>query len=630
MLTKFSHCPPFIFKNGFHFHFSVSLMHSFFSNSNSHNFTNFSVMLQGHISHSHLLQIHAQIFRVLAHQDNLVATRLIGHYPSRLALRVFDQLLTPNIFPFNAIIRVLGEESLCSCAFFVFKALLQRSLSPNDFTFSFLLKACFRSNDAKYVKQAHTHVVKLGFVSDSFICNGLLVAYAMGFKDMISGRKVFDEMPDRAMVRCWTSLIAGSAQSGQTEEVLRLFFMMVKENLRPENDTIVSVLSACSKLEAVEIEKWVMILSEFINDDDTGSFGRDSVNTVLAYLYGKWGKVEKCKERFDEIVGIGKRSVLPWNVIISAYVQNGCSFEALSLFRVMIEDLNLRPNHVTMVSVLSACAQVGDLDLGKWIHGYVKSEGCKAIVESNTFLATALIDMYSKCGNLGKAKDVFEQMVSKDVVSFNAMIMGLAINGEGEEALRLFSKMQELSLRPNSGTFLGVLCACSHSGLLDTGRQMFLDMIPHFSVPPELEHYACYVDLLARVGLLEEAFEVVASMPFVPNNFVWGALLQGCRLHSRLELAQDVSQKLVKVDPENSAGYVMFSNALASDQQWGEVSGLRWLMREKGVRKHPGCSWISVNRVVHEFLAGSLSHPQIDSIYHTLNGLVKEMKVASA
>ncbi|RVW61364.1 Pentatricopeptide repeat-containing protein, chloroplastic [Vitis vinifera] len=319
------------------------------------------------------------------------------------------------------------------------------------------------------------------------------------------GRKVFDEMPDRAMVRCWTSLIAGSAQSGQTEEVLRLFFMMVKENLRPENDTIVSVLSACSKLEAVEIEKWVMILSEFINDDDTGSFGRDSVNTVLAYLYGKWGK----------------RICPKWLFL-----------EALSLFRVMIEDLNLRPNHVTMVSVLSACAQVGDLDLGKWIHGYVKSEGCKAILESNTFLATALIDMRG-----------------------------------GIEA---FLQNARARLRPNSGTFLGVLCACSHSGLLDTGRQMFLDMIPHFSVPPELEHYACYVDLLARVGLLEEAFEVVASMPFVPNNFVWGALLQGCRLHSRLELAQDVSQKLVKVDPENSAGYVMFSNALASDQQWGK------------------------------------------------------------
>ena len=626
MLATFSHFPPFILKCTFNFH-NYSLMHTFFSNSNSHHL---SIMLQGHLPHSHLLQIHAQIFRVNAHQDNLVATRLIGHYPSRLALRVFERLRTPNIFPFNAIIRVLGEEGLCSYAFSVFKDLLQCSVSPNDFTFSFLLKACLRSNDAKYVKQAHAHVAKLGFVSDSFICNGLLVAYAKGFKDMVSARKVFDEMPDMGVVRCWTSLIAGSAQSGHIEEVLRLFLMMVKENLRPENDTMVSVLSACSKLEAAEIGKWVMILSEFINDVDSGSVGRDSVNTVLAYLYGKWGQVEKCKERFDEIVGIGKRSVLPWNVIIGAYVQNGCSLEALSLFHVMIEDLNLRPNHVTMVSILSACAQVGDLDLGKWIHEYVKSEGSKAILESNTFLATALIDMYSKCGSLGKAKDVFEQMVSKDVVSFNAMIMGLAINGEGEEALRLFSKMQELGLCPNSGTFLGVLCACSHSGLLHRGRRIFLDMILRFSVPPELEHYACYVDLLARVGLLEEAFKVVASMPFEPNNFVWGALLQGCRLHSRLKLAQDVSQKLVKVDPENSAGYVMFSNALASDQQWGAVSGLRWFMREKGVRKHPGCSWISVNKVVHEFLAGSLSHPQIDRIYHTLDILMKEMKVASA
>lgn len=627
MLATFSQFPPLLLKKPFHFSISLVAVHTFFSNSGSHNL---SMMLQGHISHSHLLQIHAQIFRVNAHQDNLVATRLIGHYPSRSALRVFDQLQTPNIFPINAIIRVLGEDGLCPYAFLVFKDLMQRSLSPNDFTFSFLLKACFRSNDSNYVKQAHTHVAKLGFLSDSFICNGLLVSYAMGFEDIISARKVFDEMSDRGMVRCWTSLIAGSAQSGQVEEVLRLFFMMVKENLRPENDTIVSVLSASSKLEAAEIEKWVMVLSEFINGVDSGSVGRDSVNTVLAYLYGKWGKVEKCKERFDEIIGIGKRSVLPWNVIIGAYVQNGCSLEALNLFRVMIEDLNLRPNHVTMVSVISACAQVGHLDLGIWIHEYVKSEGCKSILKSNTFLATALIDMYSKCGSLGKAKDVFEQMVSKDVVSFNSMIMGLAINGEGQEALMLFSKMQELGLHPNSGTFLGVLCACSHSGLLHRGRQILVDMISCSSVPPELEHYACYVDLLARVGLLEEAFEVVASMPFEPNHFVWGALLQGCRLHSKLKLAQDVSQKLVKVDPENIAGYVMFSNALASDQQWGAVSRLRCFMRERGLRKLPGCSWISIDGVVHEFLAGHLSHPQINRIYHTLEGLMKEMKVASA
>ncbi|THF97204.1 hypothetical protein TEA_012326 [Camellia sinensis var. sinensis] len=606
-------------------------LHYVSSNSTSHSFINLSNLLQGRISRSHLLQIHAQILRVNAHQDNLIATRLIGHYPSQFALRVFHQLEKPNIFPFNAIIRVLAEEGLCSDAFFVFNGLNSMLISPNGFTFSFLLKACFRANDVECVKQIHAHVLKSSFVSDSFVCNGLLAVYAKGVKDLVSARKVFDEMPERSMVCCWTSLITGFAQSGQPDEVLRLFLLMVEERLTPEDDTMVNVLSVCSHLEIVDIENWVRILSEFINDVDSKNLGLnlglDSVRTVLVYLYGKWGKTDKSRERFDEIADSGKRSVLPWNSMISAYVQNGSPMEALSLFGLIMENHSCRPNHVTMVSVLSACAQIGDLDSGIWVHEYFKSEGQKSILALNKNVATALIDMYSKCGSLAKAKEVFDQMVTKDVVSINAMIMGLAINGKGEDALRLFSIVQEFGLHPNAGTFLGVLCACSHSGLLEDGRQIFLNMSKSFSVPPKLEHYACYIDLLARMGHVEEALEVVNSMPFDPNDFVWGALLGGCLLHNRLVLAQHISKNLVKVEPQNSAGYVMLSNAFAVDCRWGDVSGMRWYMWQKGVRKQPGCSFISIKGIVHEFLVGSLAHPQIDSIYRTLDGLVKEMKL---
>lgn len=591
--------------------------------------TDLAASLQGRISYPRLLQIHAQVFQVGAQQDNLIATRLIGHYPSHLALRVFHQLQKPNIFPFNAIIRVFAEEGLFSDAFSLFKSLKQTSLSPNDFTFSFLLKACFRSQNSRYVKQIHTHVMKMGFLCNSFVCASLLAVYAKGLKDLGSARLVFDEMPEKSIVCCWTSLIAGYALSGQSEQVLRLFLMMVDENLRPEDDTMVSVLSACSNLDIVDIEKWVTILSKVVSNVDAKKFGCDSVNTALVYLYGKWGKVEKSRDRFDQISDNGKQSVLPWNAMIGAFVQNGFPMESLSLFRVMVEDPKYRPNHVTMVSVLSACAQIGDLDLGRWVHEYLKSKGSKGVIGSNRILATALIDMYSKCGSLERAKEVFDQMVSKDIVSFNAMIMGLAVNSEGEEALRLFSRIQEFGLQPNAGTFLGALCACSHSGLSEEGRQIFNDMTSSFSVSSKLEHYACYVDLLARVGLVEEALEVVTSMPFEPNSFVWGALLGGCLLHSRVDLAQYVSNKLVRSDPDNSGGYIMLANAFASDRRWGDVSALRWVMREKGVNKQPGCSWISIDGVVHEFLVGCPSHPQIESIYNTLVGLVKEMKIGS-
>ncbi|KAM1031026.1 hypothetical protein FF1_034834 [Malus domestica] len=606
-------------------HSALHLLHTLSPNPSA----DIAASLQGRISHPRLLQIHAHVFQLGAHQDNLIATRLIGHYPSHLALRVFRQLRKPNIFSFNAIIRVLAEEGLFSHAFSLFKCLKQISLLPNDFTFSFLLKASFRTQNPRYVKQIQTHATKMGFLCNAFVCNSLLTVYARGLKDLASARLVFDEMPETGDVYCWTSLIAGYAQSGQSEEVLRLFLMMVNENLRPEDDTMVSVLSACSNLEMVAVEKWVEILSDVIDNVDTKNSGCDSVNTVLVYLYGKWGKVKKSRERFDEIGDNGKRSVLAWNAMIGAYVQNGCPLESLSLFRLMVENPSYRPNHVTMVNVLSACAQIGDLDLGSWVHQYLNSKGSKGVIRSNRILATALIDMYSKCGSLERAKEVFDQMLTKDVVSFNAMIMGLAVNSEGEEALRLFSKIQEFGLQPNAGTFLGALCACSHSGLLEKGRQIFNDVTSRFSVYPKLEHYACYIDLLARVGLVEEALDVVNSMPFEPNSFVWGALLGGCLLHSRVDLAQYVSTRLAQVDPENSGGFVMLANTLASDHRWGDVSGLRRFMREKGVAKQPGCSWISINGVVQEFVVGCPSHPQVEIIYNTLDGLVKQMKIAS-
>ncbi|XP_050208932.1 putative pentatricopeptide repeat-containing protein At3g08820 [Mercurialis annua] len=583
---------------------------------------NLDQLLQGHISRGHLVQIHAKVFQFHAHQDNLIATRLIGHYPPQISLNIFNQLHNPNLFPYNAIIRVFADQGHFHQCFFLFKNLRSKLLCPNGLTFSFMLKSCFGSKNPSLVKQIHTLILKCGLINDPFVCNGLVAVYAKGLRDLVSARLMFDEMPERSSV-CWTSLISGFAQSGYSEEVLRLFCLMIKENILPENDTMVSVLSACSNLEVHHVEKWVSVLLE-LND------GCDAVKSTLVYLYGKWGRIENCRECFDGISVNGKRSVLPWNSMINAYVQNGFPSEGLSIFRLMIEDSTRKPNHVTMVSVLSACAQIGDLELGRWVHEYLEFKGCRGVVESNTFLATAFIDMYSKCGNLDNAKAIFGRMACKDVVSFNAMIMGLAVNGEGCEAVKLFSDMQALGLHPNGGTFLGVLCACSHSGLSDKGRQIFRDMSLIFFVRPELEHYACYIDLLAREGHLEEAIKVSASMPFKPNNFVWGALLGGCLLHSKIELAKNIYKKLVEVDPTNSASYVMLANVFAVDHRWGDVSALRWFMREKGVKKQPGCSWISIDGAVHEFLAVSPSHPQIERLYHTLRGLMKEMKIASS
>ncbi|XP_021761471.1 pentatricopeptide repeat-containing protein At2g29760, chloroplastic-like [Chenopodium quinoa] len=599
--------------------------------SNSPDFFELYNLLQGHnISRCHLLQIHARIICLGAHQHSHIATRLIGRYSLPIALRVFKQLRAPRIFPFNAIIRILSEEkSQSSLTVSFFKRLKQQPLFPNDFTFSFLLKACIHSGNADYVSQFHTQIMKAGFLGNSAVCNGLVAAYAKGLKDFISAHKVFDEMPEKNMVFSWTCLIDVYAKSGLSEKALQLFFLMVKGNMTPENETMVSVLSACSKLDIGELENWIEKLTDTVKDYGPVSSTGDSINMVLTYLYGKWGNVDKSKEAFDRIGDNGKTSVVAWNAIIGAYVQNGCALEALSLFKVMIDNPYASPNHVTMVSILSACSQVGDIDLGIWVHEYMKSRGRENVLCTNSFLATAMVDMYCKCGDLSRAKKVFQSLLSKDVISYSVMIMGLAVNGEGQEALTLFNEMLDCGLCPNSGTFLSILCACCHSGLLEVGRQIFQDMKIRFSISPQLEHYACYIDLLARVGHIEEALDVAKSMPFKPNNFVWGALLGGCLLHFKGKLTQDMSRKLIEVDPQNSAGYVMLSNSLARDHEWSEVSGLRQLMKEQRVKKHRGCSWICIDGLVHEFLAGPCSHPYVASINGMLGFLLKEMKLPS-
>ncbi|CAN4105020.1 unnamed protein product [Withania somnifera] len=586
-------------------------------------------LLKGRISQNHLRQIHARVFLIGAHQDNLIATRLIGQYQSKFSLRIlFHQLKNPNIFPFNAIIRVLSEEGLLTNAFLVFNKLRYQSIFPNELTFSFLFKACSGNRSSCYVQQVHTLVVKMGFSDDPSVCNGLLSVYVKSLKELDCARKVFGEMPEKGVV-CWTCLISGYAKIGLSEEALSVFLCMVKKSLIPENDTMVGVLSACSKLDVSSVEKWVGNFWCLMQEYDLGCSGCDSVSIILVYLYGKLGKVDKGWKIFEWISGDGKRSVIPWNVMIGAYVQNGCSLDGLCVFRLMMELNCCCPNHVTMVSVLSACAQVGDLELGLWVHEYMKGSRQKSFLLSNANLATALIDMYSKCGSLERAGEVFEQLVVKDVVSYNAMIMGLAMNGKGTEALKLFSRMLDLNLRPNAGTFLGLLCACSHSGLIAKGRQIFKEMSQYFRIAPKLEHYASYIDLLARVGYVEEALQVATSMPFKPNNFVWGALLGGCTLHNRLELAQVISSILVELDPNNSAGYVMLSNTYAIDHHWSAISRLRLSMKEKGVVKKPGCSWINIDGAVHEFLAGSSLHPQNESLHSVLQVLLKEMKLTS-
>ncbi|KMZ60466.1 putative Pentatricopeptide repeat-containing protein [Zostera marina] len=588
-------------------------------------------ILQTPVSVPHLLQTHARIFRLNVHNDNLIATRLIGRHQPHFALCILNNLHSPNIFPYNAAIRILSESSsLASSAFEVYNSLKLRDVFPNDFTFSFLLKACSRCGDVRSLWQVHGQVLKLGFGSDESVVGGLLSGYGKGVDDIFSAHKLFDEMSEKGDAGwLWTCLIAGYARMNKPDQALVLFLKMIDEGVDPTDDTMVSVLSSCSRI--TEIEKWIDRFSKIRSTNQRAAILGDSIDTVLIYLYGKSEerRDEGALLLFREMKSSGRRlSVVTWNAMISFYIQTGSPHDALELFDEMIRS-NSNPNHVTIVSVLSACSQVGNLELGKWAHEYMNMKSShgrrlRDALRSNTILATAFIDMYSKCGSLEAASQVFSRiMVQKDTVIFNAMITGLSINGRGKQAIQLFYQMRKLGVQPNEATFLGLLSGCVHSGLIRQGEQVFKSMHQVYSMRPNLEHYSCYVDLLGRGGRVEEAAEVIRRMGMEPNEQVWGALVGGC---VTTETARSVARRVVDLDPGRSGGYVMLSNVYAGDLRWGEIAGLRGAMKEKGVRKQPGCSWISLDGSMHCFFVGCRSHHRIHDILLALQNLYNEMQ----
>ncbi|KAJ3694737.1 hypothetical protein LUZ60_000114 [Juncus effusus] len=345
-----------------------------------------------------------------------------------------------------------------------------------------------------------------------------------------------------------------------------------------------------------------------------------SYNTIIAPL-SKVGKLETARQLFDEMP---HKSVRSWTAIIAGYVQCKNPKEAIKLYLKMEKRPNMNPNEVTIVALLAACADLGFLDLGKRIHQY-------AIIhkyDKNVRICNTLIDMYTKCGCVEIARKVFDEMPdeSRTIVSWSAMICGHAMHGQGEKTLHLFHKMINQGFKPNGVTFVGLLHACSHMGLVAIGREYFSIMKNVYKIVPTVEHYGCMVDLLSRAGLLYEAFEFIKKMPIEPNIVVWGALLGGAKLHKNIEIGEEAIKRLVKLDPQNDGYYVTLSNIYAESGFWDDVARIRQLMKNEGVKKTRGWSRISINGIVHEFLAGDDKHPEINEIHEKWEKLVREMK----
>lgn len=426
-------------------------------------------------------------------------------------------------------------------------------------------------------------------------------------------RRLFDEIPSKDVVS-WNAMIAGYVQSGRFEEALDCFSSMREADVEPNKSTMVSVLSACGHLGSLELGKWI---GSWVRDKRLGN-NLQLVN-ALVDMYSKCGEIDTARELFDEIE---EKDVISWNTMIGGYCYLSLYEEALALFELMLRE-NVTPNDVTFLGVLSACACVGALDIGKWVHAYVDKNLKGTNVMNNVSFWTSLVDMYAKCGCVEVAEQVFRSMGSRSLASWNAMISGLAMNGHAERALGLFEEMVNEGFQPDDITFVGVLSACTQAGLEDLGHWYFGSMIKDYGISPKLQHYGCMIDLLGRSGKFEEAKFLMGNMEMEPDGAIWGSLLNACRIHGEVELGEYVAERLFQLEPENAGAYVLLSNIYAGAGRWDDVARIRTRLKDKGMKKIPGCTSIEIDGVVHEFLVGDKFHPQCENIYRMLDEVDK-------
>ncbi|GAB2232218.1 hypothetical protein Drorol1_Dr00011245 [Drosera rotundifolia] len=317
-----------------------------------------------------------------------------------------------------------------------------------------------------------------------------------------------------------------------------------------------------------------------------------------------------------------ERNVRSWTGMIAGFVRSGRARDAVELFKEMEGEEGLRCNEATVVAVLAACADLGELEIGKRVMKY--SDDCgygRSVRVCNT-----VIDMYTKCGCLEDARRVFDGMGERTVVTWSAMIIGLAMHGQGEEALGLFEEMARSGMKPNAVTFVGLLFACSHMGLVDRGREFFNSMSRDYGIVPGIKHYGCMVDLYSRAGLLDEAHEFIKNMPMKPHAAAWGALLGGCKVHKNITLAEEAIKHLLELDPRNDGYYVVLSNIYAESRRWEDVARVRKLMKDTGIKKTVALSSVTVDGFTHEFVARDSAHPLTDEIQQGWEKLLPEME----
>ncbi|XP_061344280.1 pentatricopeptide repeat-containing protein CRR2, chloroplastic [Gastrolobium bilobum] len=489
--------------------------------------------------------------------------------------------------------------------------------NPTQQTFELLIYSCVQQNSLSDGLDIHHHLVNNGFDQDPFLATKLInMYYELGSVDHAC--KVFDETRERT-IYVWNAIFRALAMVGRGEELLDLYGQMNWIGIPSDRFTYTYVLKACvvSELSVCPLQKGKEIHAHILRH---GYEANIHVMTTLLDVYARFGCVSYASSVFG---AMPVKNFVSWSAMIACYAKNEMPMKALELFQLMmLEACDSVPNSVTMVNVLQACAGLAAMEQGKLIHGYVLRRGLDSILP----VLSALITMYGRCGEISLGQRVFDKMKKRDVVSWNSLISVYGMHGFGKKAIQIFENMIHEGVSPSYISFITVLGACSHAGLVEEGKILFESMLSKYMIHPGTEHYACMVDLLGRANRLDEAIKLIEDMHFQPGPTVWGSLLGSCRIHCNVELAERASAMLFELEPRNAGNYVLLADVYAKANMWNEVKSVKKLLETRGLQKIPGCSWIEVKRKVYSFVSVDEYNPQIEELHALLIKLSTEMK----
>ncbi|KAI4305633.1 hypothetical protein L6164_028989 [Bauhinia variegata] len=533
------------------------------------------------------------------------------------ACSVFRLMVDKDLISWNSMISGLDQNERFADAVASFHIMRRNGLMPSNFSVISAMSSCASLGWIMLGQQIHGECLKWGLDFDVSVSNALLALYAEnGYLN--DCEKLFFLMPDYDQVS-WNSLIGALAASeASVLQAVKYFQEMMRAGWNLNRVTFINILAAVSSLSLHELGHQIhaLVLKYSVANDG-------NIENALLACYGKYGQMDDCEKIFSRMSE--RRDEVSWNSMISGYTHNDQLHKAVDLVWFMMER-GQRLDGFTLATVLSACASVATLERGMEVHACAT----RACLESDVVVGSALVDMYAKCGNINYASRFFELMPLRNVYSWNSMISGYARHGHGEKALELFKRMKQHGQSPDHVTFVGVLSACSHVGLIDEGFEHFKSMSEVYGFTPRIEHFSCMVDLLGRAGEVSKIEDFIEKMPIDPNVLIWRTVLGACcRANGRnTELGRRAANMLFQLEPQNAVNYVLLSNMYAAGGKWEGVAEARLAMRKASVKKEAGCSWVTMKDGVHVFVAGDKSHPDTGKIYEKLRELTKKMRDA--